>query len=87
MHEVHLSRKAHNTLQKLEKAQRDRVMRRLAKLSQESVPQDAKFIKREKGEAIFRLRIGGFRSLYKVIPVKEVVLVAKIDKRPTVYSR
>ena len=87
MYEVHLSRNAHKAFQKLERSQRDRVERRLAGLAEEPVPQDAKFIKREKGEAIFRLRIGHLRSLYKVNSGKEIILIAKIDKRPTVYQR
>lgn len=53
----------------------------------EPVPADAKFICRDNGEKVFRYRIGDYRALYKVKENEKVVLIAKIDKRPTVYDR
>jgi len=49
------------------------------------VPVDAKFIKREGKENIFRYRIGSYRALYKIKYSDKLVLIAKIDKRPRVY--
>lgn len=40
-----------------------------------------------KRKKIFRYRIGDFRALYKVKEAEQIVLVAKIDKRPRVYMK
>jgi mRNA-degrading endonuclease RelE of RelBE toxin-antitoxin system len=72
---------------KLDEKQREQILSRLKNLSLNPVPSDAKFIGRDKdGEKIFRYRIGMFRSLYKVKHSIEIILVAKIDKRPKVYQ-
>jgi len=86
MYDVELSVKAQDFLNKLDENIRKRIENRLKRLRENPVPSDAKFIGREKGEMIFRFRIGNFRSLYKVKERDKVVLIAKIDKRPKVYD-
>lgn len=87
MFSVELSQKSQKFLDKLDKHIRERVEERLRKLGEEPMPSDAKFITREGGDKIFRYRIGDYRALYKVKDKEKIVLIAKIDKRPRVYSK
>ena len=64
-----------------------RIENGLRKLSENHVPSDAKFIGREKGDEVFRIRIGDYRALYKIKYREKIVLIAKIDKRPRVYGK
>jgi len=64
----------------------ERIKGRLKILSENPVPSDAKFITRESNDKVFRLRIGDYRALYKLKEKDNVVLVAKVDKRPRVYQ-
>ena len=64
----------------------ERIKERLKILSENPVPTDAKFINREDDYKVFRLRIGDYRALYKLKEKDNVVLVAKVDKRPRVYQ-
>lgn len=66
---------------------RDRIIDKLKTLSENPHPSDSKFITRHEGEKVFRIRIGDFRALYKVIVSRDIVLVTKIDKRPRIYNR
>ncbi|MBI4450786.1 type II toxin-antitoxin system RelE/ParE family toxin [Candidatus Woesearchaeota archaeon] len=81
---VVLSQRAQDFLNKLDKHIRERIEERLKKLALNPVPSDAKFIMRENGEAVYRYRIGDYRALYKV--KQDVVLIAKVDKRPRIYD-
>ncbi len=47
------------------------------------MPSDTKFIGREKGDKVFRYRIGDYRALYKL--KEKIILVTKIDKRTKVW--
>ena len=87
MYSVELSQKADKLLKKLDKRLDERIRAKLRLLANNSVPSDAKFISRESGNKVFRIRIGDYRALYKLKEEKKVVLIAKVDKRPRVYSR
>ncbi|MBI1969050.1 type II toxin-antitoxin system RelE/ParE family toxin [Candidatus Woesearchaeota archaeon] len=87
MYAVDLSERAQKFLEKLDDHIRQRIEDRLRRLSEQPVPSDAKFIGREKGDKVFRYRIGDYRALYKVKEAENIVLVAKIDKRPRIYER
>jgi mRNA interferase RelE/StbE len=63
-----------------------RIIERIEKLKENSVPQDAKFISRDNGDMIFRYRIGDYRTLYKIKHSEKVILIAKLDKRSKVYD-
>ena len=85
---MELSRRAQKFLDKLDKHIGDRIEQKLkAILSVNPVPSNAIFIGRPKGEKVFRVRIGDYRALYKVKEKLNMVLIAKIDKRPRVYHR
>jgi len=85
MYAVELSQRSQKFLEKLDNHIRKRLEDRLRNLGEDHVPSDAKFICRDKGEKVFRYRIGDYRALYKVKDNEKIVLVAKIDKRPGVY--
>ena len=80
-----LSQKAQQFLDKLDNHLKERIKDRLKNLIQNPVPSDSKFIGRDKGDKIFRYRIGDYRALYKLKDGEKIILIAKIDKRPRVY--
>jgi len=84
---VELSQRAQKFLEKLDKHISKRIEQRLKRLEENPIPSDAKFIGRDNGDTVFRYRVGDYRALYKVKGKEEVVLIAKIDKRPRVYNR
>ena len=86
MFDVELSVRAQDFLNKLDNNLKERIEERLKKLKETPVPSDAKFIGREKGEMVFRYRIGDYRVLYKIKHAEKIVLITKIDKRPRVYD-
>ena len=88
MYEVHLAEVVENSLKKLEQQIQERIKKRLKRLAEIPIPNDAKFITRdESNEKIFRYRIGDYRALYKVKEKEHIVLIIKVDKRPRVYER
>lgn len=87
MYQVHASQLTQEFLDKLDKNIRDRIERRLKKLSLEPIPKDSKFITRDEfNDKIFRYRIGDYHALYKVKENEQIVLITKIDKRARVYQ-
>ena len=87
MFETKFSKQPEKFLSKCEEELFNRIKKRLNVLKVNSVPSDAKFIGRDKGDKIFRIRIGDFRVLYKIRESKKVILITKIDKRERVYLK
>lgn len=83
---VDLSVDAQEFLDKLDMHLRERIEKRLKNLKENPVPADARFIGRDKGDAVYRYRIGDYRALYKLKHAEKTVLITKIDKRPRVYD-
>lgn len=81
-----MSQDAQGFLVKLDAHISKRIKERLTKLATFPVPTDAKFIIRQDSDKVFRIRIGDLRALYKVKEKENVILIAKIDKRPRVYQ-
>lgn len=86
MYAVELSQISQKFLEKLDDHIRKRIENRLMNLGENPIQSDTKFICRDKGDKVFRYRIGDYRALYKVKYKEKIVLVAKIDKRPRVYG-
>ncbi|MBI5148275.1 type II toxin-antitoxin system RelE/ParE family toxin [Candidatus Pacearchaeota archaeon] len=86
MYNVELSERAQEFLNKLDGHLKERIENSLRRLKENPIPSGVKFIGRDKGEKIFRYRIGDYRALYKIKDKERIVLVAKIDKRPKVYD-
>ena len=87
MYSVELSQKAAKFLDKVDEHINERLKNGLRSLSTNPIPSDSKFIMRDNGEKVFRIRIGDHRALYKIKEKLKVVLITKIDKRPRVYDR
>ncbi len=88
MFQLHLSQNAQKFLDKLDNHISSRIILGLKKLMLNPIPSDAKFLYRDAdNEKVFRVRIGDYRALYKVHQGNNVVLIAKIDKRPRVYDK
>ena len=72
-------------LSKLEKVSKERVFKRIKELDEDPFPSDVKKLKGEKD--VYRIRIGDFRVLYRIIPEDDVILIFRVDKRSRVYGR
>ena len=87
MYSLEYSTQAKKFIKGLDKHILIRITGRLENLEKNPHPSDAKFIGRgQNNEKTFRYRIGDYRALYKVKEPEQVVLIAKIDKRPRVYK-
>jgi len=86
MFSLDFSENAKRFLKKLDKHIYERIINRLENLEQNPVPSDAKFIGRDKGEKVFRYRVGDYRALYTLNEKDKIILITKIDKRPRVYD-
>jgi len=82
---VEFSNQSSKFLKRLEDNLRTRIIQKLKLLKENPIPSDAKFIRRENNEKVFRIRIGKIRVLYKIKETEKVILVSKIDKRERVY--
>jgi len=72
-------------LSKLEKVSKERVFKRIKELDEDPFPSDVKKLKGEKD--VYRIRIGDFRVLYRIIPEDDTILIFRVDRRSRVYGR
>ena len=82
---IEFSNQSSKFLKRLDKKLLLRIFNKLEILKENPIPSDAKFIRRENNEKVFRIRIGKIRVLYKIKKTEKVILVSKIDKRERVY--
>lgn len=85
MFSLDFSQKAKKFLKSLDKHIYERIVSRIENLQENPVPSDSKFIGRDKGEKVFRYRVGDYRVLYKLKEKDKIVLITKIEKRSKVY--
>jgi len=83
---LEFSSRAKKFLKKLDKQIAERIITKIERLAKDPIPSDVKFIGRDKGDMIFKYRIGDYRALYKVKNKEKTVLISRIDKRPRVYN-
>jgi mRNA interferase RelE/StbE len=81
---IEFGAKALKFLSKLEKDDKERIFKRIKELGENPFPSDVKKLKGDRN--VYRIRIGDFRVLYKIIPEDDVVLVFRVDKRSRVYG-
>ena len=86
MFEILYSKGAKKFLKKSDKFLVKRLFERIGRLKDNPVPNDAKFIRRDCGEKVFRYRIGNYKVLYKIKENEKIILVTKIDKRERIYN-
>jgi len=85
VYRVELSSKAFKSLKRLEPSVRRRVLEKLVVLKEEPIPRGAVKLRGEKDA--YRIRIGDYRILYKVLWEERVIIVFKIEHRRRVYRR
>ena len=73
-------------LKKLDKHLSSRILDKIDELLTENpVPHSSKAVVGEHG--VFRIRIGDYRTLYRVDFQSKKIVVFKLDKRPRVYDK
>ena len=82
---IEFGTKALKFLSKLDRDGKERVFKRIKELGNDPFPSDVKKIKGERD--VYRIRIGAFRVLYKIISKKDTILIFRVDKRSRVYRR
>jgi mRNA interferase RelE/StbE len=68
----------------VKRTDKKRIFNRIKELGENPFPLDFKKLKGEKD--VYRIRVGDFRILYKIIREDEVILIFRIDKRSRVYK-
>ena len=81
---VELSRRAFDSLEKLDAQTRERVVGRLRELESVPFPRGCRKLKGEVDA--YRLRAGKIRILYKILWNEKAILVFKIESRERVYQ-
>ncbi len=72
-------------LKKLDKQTKERIKKKLLRLTEDPFPVKVERVEGYKGEKVFRVRVGDFRILYLIRYEDKELFVAKIDKRGRVY--
>ena len=70
---------------KIRERQQKRVFKKITELENDPFPSDVKKLKGEKD--VYRIRIGDFRVLYRIIREDDIILVFRVDKRSRVHGR
>jgi len=87
MYEIRFSKSAGKYLKKLDKTTKERIRNSLLELAENPFHVKNLDIKRLSGyDYSFRLRIGKYRALYKIINDEVVILVFEIDSRGDIYK-
>lgn len=85
MYDIQLSTRAQKDLRALKKTpQFDRILSSLRVLSENPFPLQSKKLKNY-AQADFRLRVGDYRILYSVDPIRRVIVVAGMFHRQSGY--
>ncbi|RLE65839.1 MAG: type II toxin-antitoxin system RelE/ParE family toxin [Thermoprotei archaeon] len=85
MYRVELSKKAFRSLKKLDPRTRLRILEKLMSLREEPIPRSAAKLRGEKHA--YRLRVGDYRILYKILWKEETILIFKIEHRRKAYRK
>ncbi len=80
---VELSRRAFDSLEKLDAQIRERVAGKLSELERTPFPRGCRKLKGEVDA--YRLRVGNLRILYKILWNEKAVIVFKIERRERAY--
>jgi len=82
---VELSRRAYKSLKKLPRNIKQEIVEKLIELQITPIPRGA--LKLGGAEDVYRIRVGKFRILYKLIEEENVILIFKIELRRRAYRR
>jgi len=82
---IEFSNNSKNFLKNTDKELYERIMERVEDLKIEPIPTDSKIVRGLKGK-VYRVRVGSYRILYEIYKEQSKLLIAKIDKRDSVYN-
>lgn len=85
MFEIKFDKQAEHFLTKCENEIFERISSKIEILKQNPVPHDAKRVLGYESPT-FRIRIGKYRTLYRINYEEKRIIVVKIDKRERVYD-
>ncbi|OGP55841.1 MAG: plasmid stabilization protein [Deltaproteobacteria bacterium RBG_13_61_14] len=85
VYQVTILPSALRALQRLDRPARERILAKIAHLSDNPRPAQSKLLK--VGEPYYRLRVGDYRVIYKIDDEFLVVLVVRIGHRKEIYRR
>ena len=84
-YEIFYDRQPEKFLEKLDRHISSRIQAKIeAVLTHDPVPHNATTIAGEHG--VFRIRIGDYRTLYRINHETRKIIIVKIDKRPRAYD-
>ena len=84
-YEIFYDKQPEKFLEKLDKHIAARIIDKIeATLSDNAVPHNATAIEGEHG--VFRIRIGDYRTLYRINYESNKIIIVKVDKRSRVYD-
>ena len=86
MFEIRFSKSAGKYINKLDRVTRARIKKSLLKLSENPQDTDLDVSKLRGYQDSFRLRIGKYKALYKIIKHEIVIFVFETDSRGDVYK-
>jgi mRNA interferase RelE/StbE len=84
MFDITLDKQADKFLRKCEQNLFDRIVKKMEELRINPVPHNSKRVQGY-NEPTFRIRIGDYRTLYRVNHEEKRIVVVKINKREKVY--
>ncbi len=82
---VRISKRAERELRNIDRRDRIRIAARIDQLASNPRPDDVK--KLAGGEALYRIRVGDYRILYRIEDEELLVLVVRVGARGEVYRR
>ena len=82
---IEFGTKALKFLSKLEKGNKERVFNKIKELENDPFPSYVKKLKGKKD--VYRIRIGDFRVLYRLISEDDIILIFRVDKISRVHGR
>ena len=85
VYQVTILPSALRALQRLDRPARERILAKIALLSDNPRPAQSKILKGD--EPYYRLRVGDYRVIYKIEDEFLVVLVVRIGHRKEIYRR
>ncbi len=82
MYSIQIEKNAENFLKKLQKKDAEIILNKIYSLRENPY----RFLKRLKGQKLWRLRIGDYRAVVEVIISMNKLIVIRIGKRESVYD-
>ncbi len=82
MFQIEITKTAENFLRKLQKKDAENILKKIYSIRENPF----RFLKRLKGEKLWRLRIGDYRAIVDVIISMNKIIVIRIGHRKNIYE-